>query len=146
MGTTRAWNITDDPTTKVAEQVVVIRGKAVMPGSWVPVDESDLPKAHKLKEDILNGLVYIGKTPPARYVATKNPPRARLDASVKRSQGKAEPKLLVVLPKPAEKAVKLEDKVEPPVDMAQLNAMDPVDPQMKIEEPHRHGKRGKGEK
>ena len=87
MGMTRVWNITDDPTTKVTEQVIVVLGKAVTPGHFVAVDEASLKLAHKLKDEVQQGLVFIGKNPPARYTAWKKPLKARINPSIARSHG-----------------------------------------------------------
>jgi hypothetical protein len=87
MGMTRVWNITDDPTTKVQERLVVVCGKAVMPGRFVNVDEDILKNAHKLKAEVQQGLVFIGKNPPAKYAAWKKPLKAQLPKGMARAHG-----------------------------------------------------------
>ena len=84
---TRIWNITDDPNTDVPAQPVVVLGKTIMPGRFAAVDSSLLTNAHKLKEDIANKLVFVGKNPPVTYVQTKSPAKATLDPKVNRSHG-----------------------------------------------------------
>ena len=90
MGMTRIWNVTDDPSTDVVAQKLVVMGKEIMPGRFIQVDEALLERAHKLKNEIARKLVYVGKNPPGRYAAVKNPVKATLDASIARSHGGVE--------------------------------------------------------
>ena len=92
MGITRIWNVTDDPSTDVVAQKVVVLGKEILPGRFIQVDEAVLERAHKLKGEIDLKLVYVGKNPPARYLAGKKPVKAVLDAEIARSHGGADTK------------------------------------------------------
>jgi hypothetical protein len=87
MGMTRIWNVTDDPSTDVVAQKVVVLGKEIMPGRFIQVDEAVLEHAHKLKVEIEQKHVYIGKNPPAQYASVKKPAKAGLNPLIARSHG-----------------------------------------------------------
>lgn len=87
MGMTRIWNVTDDPSTDVVAQKVVVLGKEIMPGRFIQVDEAVLERAHKLQAEIDQKHVYIGKNPPGRYAAIKKPAKAGLNVMIARSHG-----------------------------------------------------------
>jgi len=66
---TRVWNITNDPSTDVPAQNLVVLGKLLKPGQSMQVDEARLKYAHKTKKDIEAKLLAVGKAPPS-YLAT----------------------------------------------------------------------------
>jgi len=87
MSTERVWNITDDPTTKVKSQTLMILGRSCLPGRYVQVDSEMLKNAHKLQEDVEKRLVFIGAQPPVAYAQSKKPVRAPYPKGSARAHG-----------------------------------------------------------
>jgi len=116
MGMTRVWNTSDDPTNKVTPASIMVLGKTLKPGRSLQVDEGALARAHKLHKDVSRGAAFIGKKPPAGYLARKKPARARLEKGVQRTHGaitKAEAAAVVEKAKvEVTDTVKVEDKAE----------------------------------
>lgn len=104
MAMTRIWNVSDDERTNVRPQTVMVLGKPLKPGKYVKVDEALLKRAHKVKKDVGNKLLFIGLSAPKAYADKKNPPRAKLPKSVNRAHGLTHAAI-------SEEAVKKVDKV-----------------------------------
>jgi hypothetical protein len=67
----KVWNVSDDPSTDVAARTIMVFGKSVPPGRFVWAEDSRLARAHKIKKDIENGLLYVGALPPKSYLDSK---------------------------------------------------------------------------
>jgi hypothetical protein len=76
MATTRVWNISDDPSTKVPAIHIVVLGKDLAPGQFVQVDDSQLVGSHKIKKDVERKWLWVGMELPASYRAFKKPQSA----------------------------------------------------------------------
>jgi len=87
MATTRVWNISDDPSTKVPAINIVVLGRNLAPGQFVQVDDAQLVNAHKLKKDVARKWLWVGMELPAAYQAFKKPPVARKVEGAVRAHG-----------------------------------------------------------
>lgn len=116
----KVWNISDDPSTAVPARTIMVLGKAVMPGRFIYVDDKRLGRAHKVKKDAAEGLLFIGPKLPAAYLASKQSKvHLKVPAGHKRAHGpdkvaktvaKAAAKVTKTVTKAAVKVEKAEDK------------------------------------
>jgi hypothetical protein len=84
----KIWNITDDPSKKdIATRVLIVLGKAIQPGRCITVQDEELDGAHKVKKDVKSGLIHIGNTLPADYMAAKQVVRAKFPKGHNRAAG-----------------------------------------------------------
>ena len=83
MATTRVWNITDRPGSKIPPTTMIVLGKTLLPGRSVQVDDRELEKAHKLDKEVASGFLAVGQTGPVHHVAAK----ATLPKGVVRAHG-----------------------------------------------------------
>lgn len=65
MGITRIWNVTNDPSTDVKAQNLLVMGKLLLPGKYMQLDEARLKQAHALQKDIDRKYLLVSKNPPA---------------------------------------------------------------------------------
>lgn len=109
MGMTRVWNVSNDPSTDVVPQNLMVRGKLLRPGQSMQVDEASLKNAHKTKKDIEAKLLAVGRATPS-YLAAVG--KAMLPAEMARGHNIG---VALVMPekKPSEPA-KVEAKTEEP--------------------------------
>lgn len=91
MTMTKVWNLTDAKTSPVKPRVRMVLGRAVKPGRAVQVEETHLEKAHKVRKEVKEKILFIGRRPPAWYTATKKPPRAFADARRVGENGRIDP-------------------------------------------------------
>jgi hypothetical protein len=84
MSMTRVWNVTNDPSTDVLAQNLMVLGKLLKPGQSMQVEEASLKTAHKVTKDVGLKLLAVGKTPPSYLVAGV---KATLPVTVARAHG-----------------------------------------------------------
>jgi hypothetical protein len=85
---TRVWNVTNNPSTDVKSQNLLVLGKVLQPGQSVQVDEEQLKLAHKIHAAVEAKLLYVGKDAPG-YLARAT--RATLPVGMARSHGAGVP-------------------------------------------------------
>lgn len=83
MAMTRIWNITDDASSDVKPQNLVLFGHCVHPGKFLVIDESQLVGARKVEKAVKEKLLYVGKKLPSSYSQARTPSRAKLVGEVK---------------------------------------------------------------
>lgn len=111
----KVWNVSDDPSTAVPARIVMVLGKAVLPGRFIYVDDRRLARAHKVKKDVEEGLLFIGAKLPSAYLASKQSKiHLKMPAGHKRAHGPDKPVKPTAkqAPKPAKPAPKAPAKVE----------------------------------
>ena len=100
MAITKVWNITDRPGSKIPPTTMIVLGKTLLPGRSVQVDDRDLDRAHKLRQEIAGGFLAISPDAPTHQAVVK----ASLPKGMARSHGTKEAK-----PEDVKEAAKLEE-------------------------------------
>lgn len=85
----KVWNITDDPRSSLTPTTMFVFGVSLRPGAAVAVEDEALKGAHKVRDQVSKGYLYVGKTPPKGYMAAKSPARAVVPEGHVRSHGPA---------------------------------------------------------
>ena len=111
----KVWNITGMPGGHPARTIMLF-GQSVRPGRYVKVEDDQLKRAHKTKNDAELGFVHIGDKLPKGYPGMLNIPRVA--SSPKRVEGHGSRAVAAPTPTPPKKAAPVKEPVKEPVKMA----------------------------
>lgn len=84
--TTKVWNLSDDPRTKVEPQTIMMFGRAVAPGRSVEVSK-EVVKNMEGRLSQMTDVIHVGEKAPDDYIAALGRKKIKLPSAHRRSHG-----------------------------------------------------------